>query len=311
VSYENRVSFDEETSQPSRGWLEHAPVTRVLIVLNVAIFLVQLALTSGRSLMALPVTEKLAFGASYSLATVGENRWETLVTACFLHDGILHLGLNTLLLWLAGPVVEQGVGSARMAPLYLASGVVGNLVSVWVTWLHRDALVTVGASGAISGVFTAAFVVGWRLQGWRGPLTQAMLRWLALLVAIAVFSRLLGGGDDDSAHLGGALVGVVIALLWRRDTRYSARATRLVLGACAALVVACVGVVGWHDRTDPFATMLLQQRYDFTNEALADGRCRDAHEGLLAVERLRAKMAPVRSLRNQVEASCGHLAGVR
>jgi membrane associated rhomboid family serine protease len=311
LSYEDCVSSDEATSQPSAGWLDHAPVTSALIALDVAIFVVQLVLTWGRSLLALPVGEKLAFGASYSLAVVGEYRWETLVTACFLHDGVLHLGLNTLLLWLAGPVVERGVGSARMAPLYLASGVVGNLASVWLTWLHRDAVVTVGASGAISGVFTAALVLGWRLQGWRGPLTQAMLRWLGLLVAIAVLSRRLGGADDNAAHLGGALTGVVIALLWRRDRRYPARASRIVLGACAALVVACVGVVGWHDRTDPFATMLLPQRFDFTSEALADGRCRDAYDGLLAVERLRAKMAPVTSLRYQVEVTCGHLAGSR
>jgi hypothetical protein len=51
--------------------------------------------------------------------------------------------------------------------------------------------------------------------------------------------------------------------------------------------------------------MKLQERDDFTNEAVREGRCNDAYDGLLAVERLRARMAPVTPLRNYVQAACG------
>jgi hypothetical protein len=81
----------------------------------------------------------------------------------------------------------------------------------------------------------------------------------------------------------------------------------VVLGVCAAVLVASIAVVALHDRADPFAAMGLQERSDFTREALAQGRCRDAHDGLRSVERLRARMAPVSSLRALVEATCGHV----
>jgi len=291
------------------GWLDQVPVTRTLLALNGAVFVVQLVLTAGKSLMHLPPAEALAFGASYSLATVGENRWETLVTACFLHDGVLNLLFNMLLLWQAGPLVERAVGSARLAPMYLVAGVAGNLLSLGATWLQRTAQVSLGASGAISGVLAAALVLGWRDQGWRGPLTQAMVRWLAFLLAFGVASRLTGGHVDNAAHVGGALAGGLISVAWRHAHRYSERATRVALGGCAAVVVACVAVVGWRDQTDRFAGLTLQDRDDATNRALDEGRCRDAHDGLRAVERLRDRLAPVSQLRERVEGICGHVGG--
>jgi rhomboid protease GluP len=286
------------------NWLDEAPVTRALLTLNVAVFVMQVAL--AHQLAHLPVHEALELGASYGLATVGEYRWETLLTACFLHDGIVHLGFNMLALWQAGPLVERAVGSARMAPLYLAAGVFGNVLSVGYDWVTRSAGFSVGASGAISGVVAAAVVVGWRVQGWRGPLTQTMLRWLAFVIGFGVLSNLSGGRIDNAAHVGGAVAGAAIALLWRMGRRYTERTATAILGACAVALVACIAVVAFHDRTDPFATSRLQEREDFTREALEDGRCSDAESGLLAVERLRARMAPVTSLRNWVETTCGH-----
>ncbi|HEY1697046.1 MAG TPA: rhomboid family intramembrane serine protease [Polyangiaceae bacterium] len=291
-----------------RGWLEQAPVTRALLTMNVAVFVVQLVLTAGRSLMHLPTREALAFGASYSLATLGEQRWETLVTACFLHDGVLHLGFNMLVLWQAGPLVERNVGSARMAPMYIVAGIAGNLLSVIsTTWLQRTAQVTVGASGAISGVLAAAFVVGWRVQGWKGPLTQAMLRWLVFVIVFGILSRVTGSNIDNAAHMGGALAGGIIAAMWRRGYRYPESVTRVVVGASGLVLAACIGIVGLRDQTDPFATMDLKDRDSFTTRALMDGSCRKAHDGLLAVERLRRMLAPVARLRERVESECGHV----
>jgi rhomboid protease GluP len=301
---ETGTGDDRQGRLPPR-WLDQAPVTRALIALNVAVFVVQLVITRGESLMRLPEHEARAFGACDSLATIGENRWETLVTACFLHGGLIHLGFNMLALWQAGPLVERAVGSARMAPMYLVAGAAGNALSVVIAWLGREAQVIVGASGAISGVLAAALVVGWRVQGWRGPLTQAMLRWLGLVLVFGLVANLGGGHIANAAHVGGALAGGAIAAGWRRGYRYSDRATAAILTACTGLLVACIAVVAMRDRTDPFATMDLQERFGFTNEALANGDCREAHEGLRAVDRLRAKMAPVTQLRDRVMAVCG------
>jgi rhomboid protease GluP len=172
--------------------------------------------------------------------------------------------------------------------------------------VDRQGHYSVGASGAISGVIAAAFIVGWRLQGWRGPLTQAMLRWLGFVIVFGLLSNMSGSNIDNAAHMGGALAGGVIALLWRRGYRYTPAATKAILSVCTAILVACVGLVGWHVRTDPFATMPLQDRVEYTRDALGTGNCRGAHDGLLAVERLRGA---VTSLRKRVEEECGHVIG--
>jgi rhomboid protease GluP len=293
-------STDEGRLVP-RDWLDQAPVTRTLLALNIAVFVVQVVVSGG---LGLTSSTALRLGASYALATIGENRWETLVTACFLHGGILHLGFNMLALWQAGPLVERAVGSARMAPMYLVAGAFGNLLSVAYGWITRSGSFSVGASGAISGVIAAALVVGWRVQGWRGPLTQAMARWLGFVVLFGLMSNLSGASIDNAAHIGGAIMGAAFASMWKRGYRYSPGATKGILVVCVGVVATCIGLVAFHDRTDPFAPMTVQARQDFTMDAVRDGRCRDAHEGLLAVERLRGRMP---SLRKPVEATCGHV----
>jgi rhomboid protease GluP len=288
------------------GWLDQSPVTRMLLALNVCVYLAG-AFVSGQ-LSNLPLRAALALGASYPLATVGEGRYETLITACFLHAGVVHLAFNMLALWQAGPLVERAVGSARMAPMYLVAGAFGNLVSVLHGWLggRPDVSFTVGASGAISGCIGAALVLAWRTTGWRGPLTQAMLRWLGILVAFGVFSNLGGGSIDNAAHIGGAAAGAAIACLWKRRRRYSPRATAAVLIACAGVVAGSVGVLVVRNRTDPFAVMDLPERVEFTGQAVQEGHCGDALQGLRAVEREGARTHAADSLREAFVMPCGH-----
>jgi rhomboid protease GluP len=286
-------------------WLDQAPVTRTLLALNLGIFGLEIVLS--RSAMHILPGVAMQLGASYPLATVGEGRWETLVTACFLHGSLLHVGFNMLALWQAGPLVERTVGSARMAPMYLVAGAFGNVLSVAHAWVfHAGTFGTfsVGASGAVSGVLAAALVVGWRMQGWRGPVTQAMARWLGFVVVFGLLSNRLGGGNiDNAAHIGGAVAGGAIAAGWRLRYRYPDIATRAVLGSCVALVAVCIGVLSLREATSQFAAMTVQGRQDYTMGALSEGHCRDAHDGLLAVERLERKD----SLRKQVEMMCGHV----
>jgi rhomboid protease GluP len=287
------------------GWLDEAPVTRMLLALNVCVFIAEVAVNGSLTRFLTP--PMLEMGASYSLATIGEGRYETLITACFMHGGPVHLGLNMYALWQAGPLVERGVGSARMAPMYLFAGAFGNLLSVLYGWFGGSGQMTVGASGAISGVVAAALVVGWRTGGWRSPLTQRMAMWLGLLVVFGLLTNLGGGNIDNAAHVGGALAGAAIAALWRRGARYSGAATAGVLAACAAVLIGCVAIVAIRDRRDPFASKDKQARVEWTSDAVSEGRCGDAHEGLAAVERLvPARREPaIEPLREEVEESCG------
>ncbi len=286
---------------PPPGGVDQAPVTGMLLALCAAIFAVEVAVSRG---LAITSDAELRLGASYALATIGEARWETIVTACFVHGSVVHLAINLFVLWQSGPLVERLVGSARFAPLVLLSGAFGYAVSVVARWVSHSGEFSVGASGMISAVVVAAFVVGYRMQGWRGRLTRAMAWWIGFLIFVTVLANLLGSRPDNAAHLGGAIAGGVIASAWKRGAAHSAQATRVVLVACLGTVAACVAVLSVREATSPFASMLVQQRQQYTMEAVGEGRCRDAHEGLRAVERLRG---PMESLRKPVEMTCGHV----
>ena len=288
------------------NWLRAAPVTRVIIALNVAVFVAQIALAGTTSALGhIPIREQLAFGANYAIATLNEHRVETLVTACFLHAGAIHIAFNMIALWQAGPLVERAVGSARMAPMYLVSGIVSSLVSALSMWILGEDRFSVGASGAISGVIAAAMVVGWRVQGWRGPLTQAMARWLGFVVVFGLLAKLGGGNIDNAAHVGGAACGALIAAMWQRGKVYSQAATRGILGACALVIALAGGMVFVRDQRDPYVMLLAGERLVVAKRALSVGRCGDAHRALTAIERLYPRDPEVLEVRGEFDAMCG------
>src|SRR5262249_50316108 len=148
--------------------LATAPLTRALIVANVAIFVVQLLVSRSRAgLVAMPEPAMLAFGANYAPFTVGDLRVETLVTSCFLHFSAMHLAFNMYALRQVGPFVERSVGPARFLPMFVVTGIVGSAASALLGWFTHPERLSAGASGAICGVIGAAMVLDGRTEGWR------------------------------------------------------------------------------------------------------------------------------------------------
>jgi rhomboid protease GluP len=269
-------------------------VSRAILIVNVAVFALQvLHSQSTHALAQIPARTSLAFGANYDLATIAEARYETLVTACFLHGSLMHIGFNMLALWQAGPIVERGVGSARMAPMYLVSGIASSLTSTLVHWFRGEELYSVGASGAIAGVIAAALVLGWRVQGWRGALTQTMVRWLGFTLLFGILANVGANGAriDNAAHIGGAIAGGVIAALWRRGYRYSMNAERAILAVCAFVVVGCAAVVGARDLGDKYVMLTLEERVRAASDALRDRDCPETSRALHAAARLAPRAA--------------------
>jgi membrane associated rhomboid family serine protease len=128
-----------------------AVVTKVLVALNVAIYLVELGLGGQINGTGNRIFEEGAlFGPS-----VANGDWWRLFTAMFLHYGPLHLGFNMLALWWFGAAVEQVLGRGRYLLLYLVSGLAGSAGALFFS--PED--VTVGASGAIFGILGAALVL--------------------------------------------------------------------------------------------------------------------------------------------------------
>ena len=184
-------------------------VTNILIGINVVIYLV-LAFLS-KNFVQIDQTVLFQAGAQYNpliLHDLPGEFWR-IFTAMFLHFSIIHIGLNMLSLFFIGGIVEVFYGKWRYLVIYLGSGIVGGIVTLFVT---PDAFAA-GASGAIFGVFGALgvfYFVNRRNMGafGRGAITN-WLFWLGLNLFFGFSSANIGIWD----HIAGLVAGMLIALL--------------------------------------------------------------------------------------------------
>lgn len=289
---EATAGTDTEDARGLRG----APVTAALLAANAGVFAAQVSLAGswrfalgGSDPRDLTIWNAILrwLGGNDSTFTVADSRLETLVTSCFLHGSILHLGFNLLVLWQVGPFLERAIGRARFLPLYLGAGIVGSAFSAIAGRLSGGSL-SIGASGAVCGLIGAMLILGARTQGWRGPLARQMAGWLAFLVVLGLAKNLQGGmvQVDNAAHIGGALGGVIIAATWRRGVTYSERTQRITVGICVSLVIATALAVYFRNRTDPYLFMNVDERLDAAMAAARNGRCDEAERALQRAHRL-------------------------
>ena len=96
-----------------------------------------------------------AVDSSGQVVGVAEGEWWRLITAAFLHYGLIHLGMNMLVLWFIGPPLEEYFGHWRYLLVYLVSGLAGSAGAL----VASPNALTVGASGAIWGIMGAALVL--------------------------------------------------------------------------------------------------------------------------------------------------------
>jgi rhomboid protease GluP len=286
--------------RPERRALDATPITRALIVANVVVYVAMVLFSrSSEALLAMPERAIIVFGGNYAPSTMGDHRYETLITSCFLHFSVLHLGFNMYALRQVGPFIERSVGPARYLPMYLVAGAVGSAASAILGWLTQPERLSAGASGAICGVIGAALVIGARTQGWGGPLVRSMAMWLVLTL---VFGFSLGA--DNAAHAGGAVSGAIFAASWRRGYVYSRRAQRAIVGIAGAVMVLSGAVLLARDLFDPYALLDTEQRARRAVDAFSAGRCDEATSAIDAALRLRPRDPRLRQLAGEIVAQC-------
>lgn len=176
------------------------PATFVLIALNVAAYLVEVAAGSGGLS---PSGSSIVLDFGLFGPYVAEGEWYRLLTSGFLHASLIHIGFNMFALYFLGRLLEPGIGSPRFVALYFVSLFAGSFGAIL---LSPDAL-TIGASGAVFGIFGATFVIARH----RGVDALASSIGVILLLNLAItFGRpeiSIGG------HLGGLVGGVLCALV--------------------------------------------------------------------------------------------------
>ena len=155
-------------------------------------------------------------------------------TVALLHGGWMHLLFNMYALYLFGPRLEQQVGGPAFASLYLASAGAGGLLSM----VLGGAGISIGASGAVFGLFGAWLFVAWKMRGTPGG--RSMFNQLGFLMAINVAMPFLNPNIDWLGHLGGFIAGVGIAALWSvlAVGKSNARQIRTTIGSVVVIAVA-------------------------------------------------------------------------
>lgn len=216
-------------------WTPRVPVTKLLVGINLLVFVAMLA--SGAGLWHSSNSVQLAWGANFGPATQ-DGEWWRLGSAMFLHFGAIHLTLNLWALWDGGQLVERMYGHARFTGIYFISGLAGNLLSLVA---HRGLAVSGGASGAIFGLYGALLIFLWRE---RHNLHPQEFRWFfwgaAGFAAATLILGFLITGIDNAAHIGGFLAGILSGIIFARPIdaikEVSGR-SRLFAGGAFALAI--------------------------------------------------------------------------
>jgi len=132
---------------------------------------------------------------------VAGGRWWELVTSAFLHTQPWHIALNMVALWLVGQNLELVLGRGRYLALYLVSALAGSACVMWLAGPESSSL---GASGAIFGLFAALALLMWRVRG--------NMRQLLIVMGINIAVSFMPG-ISWQAHLGGFLGGGLVAAI--------------------------------------------------------------------------------------------------
>jgi rhomboid protease GluP len=184
---------------------------------------------TGRALETLGMTGSVAWM---------EGRWWTLLTAIYLHGGVLHILFNVLWIRQLGPAVEELYGPARLVVIFTVSGAAGFVVSNSI-----GVPFTIGASGAIFGLLGAIVAFG-RKRG--GVFGQMVLRqygqWALVLFVFGFFMP----GVNNWAHAGGFVGGLASGLvLSLAEHRTETALDKLLAAAAVALTVAGFALALW------------------------------------------------------------------
>jgi membrane associated rhomboid family serine protease len=184
-------------------------VTRFLVTLNALAYLWEITV-AGAGMLSMFGTDTLSSvlqrGALWPAAVLQGGQWWRIVTSAFLHAGLLHITLNMVSLWILGRFVEAIAGSIRMSLIYIVSMVASGL---GVIYFSAPDAPTLGASGAIFGLFGALFAIGFKLGK---PGMQLVRSNLGILILNLVMTFSIPD-ISKAAHVAGLIAGFLVTLV--------------------------------------------------------------------------------------------------
>lgn len=215
-------------------------VTIGLIVVNVVCFVIARATGGfsgwfGRLMAMAPDSYRIPTSQGiFTVEGVADGAYWRLITSTFLHTEIFHIALNMFALWIFGSFVEAALGRIRFLSLYLLCGFIGSVTTYW---FAAPISYTLGASGAIFGLFGAALVIFLRQK--RDVTSLLVLLGLNLVITFTV------GNISWQAHIGGLIAGLVLG--W--GIAYAPRDRRTFLTVGCMVLIFAIGLAGTVVRT--------------------------------------------------------------
>ncbi|HVJ09325.1 MAG TPA: rhomboid family intramembrane serine protease [Acidisarcina sp.] len=209
----------EHTSQRGKSRWAYAPATYVLVAINCLVFLVMVL--NGVSPQLPTTTQLLTWGANNGSLVMLHGEWWRLLSAAFVHVGLIHLATNMWCLWNLGLLGEPLLGPIGLTAVYVLSGISGNLLSdaVHPGIPGHPGVIGAGASGAVFGL------CGVLIMLLKSPLLPVppleVKRLRQSVINFAILNFVIGGSTwffhaslqiDNMAHLGGFLCGLALGV---------------------------------------------------------------------------------------------------
>lgn len=208
-------------------------VMYVFFGINAAVFLA-MALSGAPLISGPPARELIQWGANFGPLTLS-GQWWRLLTAIFVHIGLIHIAFNMWCLWDLGMLAEGLYGRWTFASIYLLTGIAASLTSV--AW--SPLRISAGASGAIFGI-AGALIASFKLGEFSVPAEQirGVLRSVVLFAVYNLAFGAVSARTDNAAHIGGLVSGLMLgALTAKVAPEADLTPKRVVLVLASALVL--------------------------------------------------------------------------
>jgi len=201
-----------------------------------------------------PTLEQLfRLGANFGPATLADGEWWRILTANWLHSGLIHIGTNMWCLWVLGRNCELFYSTADYLCLYVLAGISSSLLSVAI----HPTILSVGASGAVFGMAGVLLVTVNQsaLRPWLKPevrkgVTMSTLKFTGLNLLIGAGLPMI----DNAGHVGGLLAGLALGAIMGRRLEASPEARFYRRAVSLLYLVAMIGIYLWLKQTIHFAS---------------------------------------------------------
>ena len=182
---------------------KHIMLTNILIAINLLVFLISAWIS--KNIFNIDIYTLIIMGAKVNSLIDKGQVWR-LITCAFLHGGLIHIFFNMYALKILGPEIEYVYGKIKYLVIYLLSAIAASIFS----YIFGPQSVSVGASGAIFGLFGAMLIFGIKHRKQMG---KAYMMNILQVIFVNVIIGIRSSNIDNAAHFGGLIVGALIALL--------------------------------------------------------------------------------------------------